>query len=202
MINVYRKDSRRRRVVANPDDAPSPQDGFTRLHAIRPVLRMPEHEKPAIRRVVHKQTPATFLAQQESSASSAVCIGGLHPRYRKLGDMTWGVNARLSQAVDSRPPAPRRQRRPVTCWTRRDRSTASAGIRRNVVEDEAAGALPAPGASAPPEPEHTLPVGPAAEVLRINPKFSLHAFAAFVPIGMKADLDRLVMALRKAGLPE
>ncbi len=42
----------------------------------------------------------------------------------------------------------------------------------------------------------------ADEVLRLNPKFSLRAFAAFVPIRMKADLERFVMALRKAGIPE
>ena len=42
----------------------------------------------------------------------------------------------------------------------------------------------------------------ASEVLRLNPKFSLSVFAAFVPIRRKADLDRLVMALRKAGIPE
>ena len=42
----------------------------------------------------------------------------------------------------------------------------------------------------------------AAEVLRINPRFSLKAFAAHVPYYSKADLDRDLTAFRKAGLPE
>jgi TolB-like protein/class 3 adenylate cyclase/Flp pilus assembly protein TadD len=42
----------------------------------------------------------------------------------------------------------------------------------------------------------------AAEVLRINPRFSLKAFAAHVPYHSKAVLDRDLTAFRKAGLPE
>ena len=42
----------------------------------------------------------------------------------------------------------------------------------------------------------------AAEVLRINPRFSLRAFAAHVPYRSKAVLDRDLTAFRKAGLPE
>ncbi|MCH9052237.1 MAG: tetratricopeptide repeat protein, partial [Proteobacteria bacterium] len=42
----------------------------------------------------------------------------------------------------------------------------------------------------------------AAEVLRINPRFSLKAFAAHVPYRSKAVLDRDLTAFRKAGLPE
>lgn len=42
----------------------------------------------------------------------------------------------------------------------------------------------------------------AAEVLRINPRFTLRALVAYVPLRKKADLDRYVKALRKAGIPE
>ncbi len=42
----------------------------------------------------------------------------------------------------------------------------------------------------------------AAEILRLNPNFTLRAFKAFVPIRKKADLDRYVTGLRRAGLPE
>ena len=42
----------------------------------------------------------------------------------------------------------------------------------------------------------------AAEVLRINPRFTLKAFAAHVPYRNNADLDRDLAAFRKAGLPE
>jgi adenylate cyclase len=42
----------------------------------------------------------------------------------------------------------------------------------------------------------------AAEVLRINPKFSLQRFAKTVPFKNQADTDHLINALRKAGLPE
>jgi adenylate cyclase len=42
----------------------------------------------------------------------------------------------------------------------------------------------------------------AAEVLRIEPKFSLDYYAKIVPWKNKADLERWVAALRKAGLPE
>ncbi len=42
----------------------------------------------------------------------------------------------------------------------------------------------------------------AAEVLRINPRFSLKAFAAHVPYRSTAYLDRDLTAFRKAGLPE
>ena len=40
------------------------------------------------------------------------------------------------------------------------------------------------------------------EVLRINPKFSLNSYAESLPYKHKADIDRHVAALRKAGLPE
>ncbi len=42
----------------------------------------------------------------------------------------------------------------------------------------------------------------AAEVLRINPRFTLKAFAAHVPYRSNAVLDRDLTAFRKAGLPE
>ena len=42
----------------------------------------------------------------------------------------------------------------------------------------------------------------AAEVLRINPRFTLRALVAYVPLRKKADLERYVKALRKAGIPE
>jgi len=42
----------------------------------------------------------------------------------------------------------------------------------------------------------------ASEVLRIQPKFSLVSFAKRVAFKHKADIDRIVGALRKAGLPE
>jgi TolB-like protein/Flp pilus assembly protein TadD len=42
----------------------------------------------------------------------------------------------------------------------------------------------------------------AAEVLKISPKFSLQHYARTVPWKNKADLNRWVAALRKAGLPE
>jgi adenylate cyclase len=41
-----------------------------------------------------------------------------------------------------------------------------------------------------------------SEVLRIQPKFSLQSFAKRVAFKNKADIDRIVGALRKAGLPE
>ena len=40
------------------------------------------------------------------------------------------------------------------------------------------------------------------EVLRINPKFSLESYAKRLPFKNKADIERYVAALRKAGLPE
>jgi adenylate cyclase len=40
----------------------------------------------------------------------------------------------------------------------------------------------------------------ADEVLRINPKFSLESYAKTLPYKNKADIDRYVTALRKAGL--
>ncbi|MDH3573436.1 MAG: tetratricopeptide repeat protein [Desulfobacteraceae bacterium] len=45
-------------------------------------------------------------------------------------------------------------------------------------------------------------VAAAEEVLRINPKFSLESYAKTLPYKNKADIDRYVSALRKAGLPE
>ena len=42
----------------------------------------------------------------------------------------------------------------------------------------------------------------ATEVLRINPKFCLESYAKTLPYKNKADTDRLIDALRKAGLPE
>jgi TolB-like protein len=40
------------------------------------------------------------------------------------------------------------------------------------------------------------------EVLRINPKFNLESFAKTLPYKNKADIERYIDALRKAGLPE
>jgi adenylate cyclase len=40
----------------------------------------------------------------------------------------------------------------------------------------------------------------AEEVLRINPKFSLKFYAKTLPYKNKADIDRYIAALRKAGL--
>jgi adenylate cyclase len=42
----------------------------------------------------------------------------------------------------------------------------------------------------------------ASEILRIQPKFSLDSFVKRVAFKHKADIDRIVGALRKAGLPE
>jgi TolB-like protein/Flp pilus assembly protein TadD len=42
----------------------------------------------------------------------------------------------------------------------------------------------------------------ADEVLRINPKFSLDSYAKTLPYKNKADIERYIAALRKAGLPE
>ncbi|MCZ6849445.1 MAG: adenylate/guanylate cyclase domain-containing protein [Alphaproteobacteria bacterium] len=42
----------------------------------------------------------------------------------------------------------------------------------------------------------------AAEVLRINPNFTLQAFVAHVPYRNRADVERDLAAMRKAGLPE
>ena len=42
----------------------------------------------------------------------------------------------------------------------------------------------------------------ADEVLRINPKFSLDSYAKTLPYKNKADIERYISALRKAGLPE
>jgi adenylate cyclase len=42
----------------------------------------------------------------------------------------------------------------------------------------------------------------AAEVFRINPKFCLESYAKTLPYKNKADIDRYIAALRKAGLPE
>jgi len=42
----------------------------------------------------------------------------------------------------------------------------------------------------------------AAEVLRINPKFSLESYAKTQPYKNKADIERYIAALRKAGLPD
>jgi len=42
----------------------------------------------------------------------------------------------------------------------------------------------------------------AEEVLRINPKFSLKSYAKTLPYKNKADIERYLTALRKAGLPE
>ncbi len=42
----------------------------------------------------------------------------------------------------------------------------------------------------------------AAEVLRINPKYSLEYRTKTLPFKNKKDLEHLIGALRKAGLPE
>jgi len=42
----------------------------------------------------------------------------------------------------------------------------------------------------------------AAEVMRIDPKFSLHRFAKTLPYKNQVDKDRIISDLRKAGLPE
>jgi TolB-like protein/Tfp pilus assembly protein PilF len=42
----------------------------------------------------------------------------------------------------------------------------------------------------------------ADEVLRINPKFSLDSYAKTLPYKNKADIERYLAALRKAGLPQ
>ena len=42
----------------------------------------------------------------------------------------------------------------------------------------------------------------AEQVLRINPKFSLESYAKTLPYKNKADIERYVAALRKAGLPD
>ncbi len=42
----------------------------------------------------------------------------------------------------------------------------------------------------------------AAEVLKINPRFSIKAYTAYVPFTTKEYLDREVSAFRKAGIPE
>ena len=40
----------------------------------------------------------------------------------------------------------------------------------------------------------------AAEVMRLNPAFNVDLFRARDPLKNQADLDRLIAALRKAGL--
>ena len=42
----------------------------------------------------------------------------------------------------------------------------------------------------------------AEEVLRINPKFTIESYAKTIPYKDKADVERELAALRKAGLPE
>jgi adenylate cyclase len=42
----------------------------------------------------------------------------------------------------------------------------------------------------------------AAEVLRINPRFTLKAYAAHIPYISKEYTERKLTAFRKAGLPE
>jgi len=42
----------------------------------------------------------------------------------------------------------------------------------------------------------------AEEVMKLNPKFSLESYARTLPYKNKADVDRYIEALRKAGLPE
>jgi tetratricopeptide (TPR) repeat protein len=42
----------------------------------------------------------------------------------------------------------------------------------------------------------------AAEALRIKPKLNLEWFSKMLPWKNKADVDRIVYALRKAGIPE
>jgi hypothetical protein len=40
----------------------------------------------------------------------------------------------------------------------------------------------------------------AAEVLRINPKFSLDSYAKMIPYKDQSQTDKIINALRKAGL--
>ena len=40
------------------------------------------------------------------------------------------------------------------------------------------------------------------EILRINPKLSIESITMFAPFEQKANLENLIEALRKAGLPE
>ena len=42
----------------------------------------------------------------------------------------------------------------------------------------------------------------AKEVLRIDPKFTLESYTKTLPYKNKADIERYVAVLRKAGLPE
>jgi adenylate cyclase len=42
----------------------------------------------------------------------------------------------------------------------------------------------------------------AVEVLRLNPKFTLEAYAKTLPYKKNADIERYIAALRKAGLPD
>jgi hypothetical protein len=42
----------------------------------------------------------------------------------------------------------------------------------------------------------------ATDVLRINPDFTLQAYAAHVPYRNRTDVERDLTAFRKAGLPE
>jgi len=42
----------------------------------------------------------------------------------------------------------------------------------------------------------------AAEVLRLNPKFTIRAYKAYLPARKRVDLERDLAAFRKAGLPE
>ena len=49
---------------------------------------------------------------------------------------------------------------------------------------------------------HTEASAAAKEVMRINPKFRLASYAKTLPYKNKADIERYVAALRKAGLPE
>ncbi len=42
----------------------------------------------------------------------------------------------------------------------------------------------------------------AAEVLRLNPKFTLRAYQGFVVYKNRSDMERDLMAVRKAGLPD
>ena len=42
----------------------------------------------------------------------------------------------------------------------------------------------------------------AAEVLRLDPKFTLRAYQGFVVYKNRSDMERDLMAFRKAGLPE
>ena len=47
---------------------------------------------------------------------------------------------------------------------------------------------------------HTEAAAAADEVLRINPNFNLESYAKRLPFKNKADIDRYMAALRKAGL--